>query len=184
MKHKIFGSEISSEFFNYSKVKYTKIDFKHNEEIEEIPFKGSYDLIHCGDDFINSIKNTELLSDFFKNVFKHLSNRGLLVISFYSNEFLSKPKTIFSSSSNVDCVKKVNNLSKSKSELQTIFYNNKGDYTTKSLKVKNLYIFQADTICSELKNAGFTNVLMTNYELKSSSNFIDSERIYILATKK
>lgn len=184
LKYKTSGSDTSKAFCNFAREKYPKIEFKQSEEIEEIPFKGGYDLIHCGDDYLNSIKTPESLTNFLKNVSKHLSNKGLFVLSFYSNEFLSKNKTIFNSSSNVDCVKKVNNLSSNKTEIQTIFYNNKADYTTKSLKVKNLNIFQTDEVCNELKNAGFTNVIITNYELKNNSNFVDSERIYILATKK
>lgn len=183
-KAKTFGCDTSKDMIDYASNKYPKISFKQAKSVSEFPFKNSFDIIACNYDYINQFPNISSFSALFKPTFKHLSNKGIFVISMNSPRTLKTSGLTFKSDYGVDALTEINAISSSEANVKTTFYDNSGNYSVKSTSQLPLYIYSPDEIIGELKKSGFKTCNIVSSELFDNENQEEKGRYYILATKK
>ena len=182
---KCFGYDTSKSMINYSNKKYPKINYKYSENIIEIPFKSSFDIITCNHDAINDLSNISDVSMLFKNVNKHLSNHGVFLFDFYTKDKIENSSLSFETSPNIDCVTKFKSINSDQAMVNLFFYITDQDgNTTKLNKIMKKFGYEVNDILEELKKNGFKNVTIVNEELTKIDNYDNAERIYVIAMKK
>ena len=164
-KAKTFGSDISKDMISYAIGKHPKTTFKQTKSVGEFIYKNSFDIISCGFDYINTFPNMLTMSKLFKIIYKHLSNKGLFIISMIAPKTLKNNSLNFTSSNYVDYLQEVVNISSTEANLKSTFYNNVDGYVLKSTNQSALYIYSPDDIVDEIKKSGFKNCSIVNSEL-------------------
>ena len=182
---KCFGTETESNFIRYCKNQIKNPNIKLVRNVFEIPFKETFDLISCNHSVINSLNNFEEWKILLKNVFKHLSNKGVFVFDFDTKFKLSNiNETIFKSLKNGDMVFQAKTQQHEKCTLSYLYYIKENDYMTKIKDVIIESYYDNNLIINELKKIGFKNITTLTENFEPVTNLENLEKIVIIASKK
>ncbi len=179
------GTEIDQSMIDYSKEKYSDINYFLAENLYDIPSKSKFDLISCNHDMINYLENFDEWKMLFKNVSKHLEGKGIFVFDYYTKNKLNDwHETSFSSTHWLDCLTNVKSGIYDKTVINYTYYINYQDYM---IKTKNIVVeccYENDMIMNALKECGFKTILTVDSNFNPITNLDTAERVHVIALKK
>lgn len=179
------GTEIDQSMIDYSKEKYSDIEYFLSQNVYDINTKGKYDLITCNHDMINYLETFDEWKLLFKNVSKHLDGKGIFMFDFYTKSKLKDwSETSFTSSHWLDCLMNVKSGIYDKTVINYTYYINYQDYMVKTKNIVVESCYESSEIINALKGAGFKTILTVDSNFMPITNIDDAERVHVLAMKK
>lgn len=182
-KYKCFGTETSKSMLEYTNNLHTGMNLKLVSEISSIPFLGTCDIITCINSVVSSL-DAEKLPILFKEISKHLSNQGTLLLSFKTLNLPEDGQITLKTFTNLDDIITYKLNSKTQFETHHTYYLKKDEDYKKFTHSYLVNCFMASQIEEELKKVGFKKISFVDDNFNSVDG-IDSQKIaYVLATKK
>ena len=200
------GTEILDSYIEYDKKKYPNIEFIKTENLLDFDKLGSYDLISCNHDMLNTLPTLADWSTFFKKSYAHLNNGGILLFDYYTKRKLSDWNEVsYDENEKLDYIKTIVCDGKTSTAISNIYYINianvsKNDnvsvmdrqyslnnYDNKYKKTENTsveYYFENQDILNQLKGSGYRYLITTDANLSPISNIEDVNRLHIIAIKR
>lgn len=196
------GTEILDSYVEYDKAKFKDIEFIKTETILDFDNLGTYDLISCNHDMINTIPTLEQWEEMFKKVYDHLNNGGIFIFDFYTKRKLKDWNEVtFDENIKLDYVRNVVSDGKSKTTISNIYYINinpkeesyidkKYDFNDHETQYKRTedtldeYYFENDDILNAIKRSGYRYLITTDANFAPVSGISDMNRMHIIAIKR
>lgn len=196
------GTEILDSYIEYDKKKYPNIEFIKTENLLDFDKLGSYDLISCNHDMLNTLPTLADWSTFFKKSYAHLNNGGILLFDYYTKRKLTDWNEVsYDENEKLDYVRQVVSDGKTKTTISNIYYINlnppKADddkqeykfnnYESKYKKTEDVsveYYFENEDILNAIKKAGYRYLITTDANFAPVSSISDMNRMHIIAIKR
>lgn len=200
---KCVGTEILDSYIEYNKSKHKNIEFVKTETILDFDALGTFDLISCNHDMINTLSSIEQWESFFKKVYAHLNNGGIFIFDFYTKRKLQYWNEVtFDENPKLDYVRNVVSDGVSKTKISNIYYININpkenedlnqkrydfnDHDTKYKRTEDTleeYYFENDDILNAIKRSGYRYLITTDANFAPVSSLSDMNRMHIIAIKR
>lgn len=196
------GTEILDSYIDYNKAKFQDIEFVKTERMEDFDELGTYDLISCNHDMVNTLPTLEDWGNFFKKVYNHLNNGGIFVFDYYTKRKLQDwNEVIHDENEKLEYIKNIVNNGENKVTISNIYYINLNpketidtsreyslnDYNTKYRKTEDTldeYYFENADIINQIKLAGYRYLITTDGNFTPISSINDANRMHIIAIKR
>lgn len=201
------GTEILDSYIDYNKEKFPNIRFIKSENILDFDNTGKYDLISCNHDVINQLPTLQDWDTFFRQVYKHLNNGGILLFDYYTKKKLKDwNEVVFDESEKLDYIKEIKTIEGNCTQITNIFYTNisydtstnqninasEREYTYNDYNKKfkknfystSEYYFENDDILELIKKNGYRYLITADGSLSPVTNISDMNRVHLIAIKR
>lgn len=199
------GTEILDSYIEYDKSKYPNITFHKTEEILDFDHLGTFDLITCNHDVINMLPTLADWGEFFKRVYRHLNNGGLLIFDYYTKRKLKDWNEVtYDENDKLDYVRNVVSDGNS-TAISNIYYINihkdsslqdvsavdreysLNNYNNKYKKTEDTtveYYFDNEEVLEQIKQAGYRYLITTDANFAPVAGLSDMNRLHVIAIKR
>ena len=180
-----YGTEVAKSMVDYSRAKFPNINFEVTKNVNEIPFKGKFDIITCNHDMVNTQERFSQWQELFKNVHSSLNKNGIFMFDYYTKKKLENWNEItFEESEDMDHVRFIKKGMDNKCIINETYYikNNEGLYN-KTFDILVEAYFENSEILEALKKAGFKTVQFLSFSLDPVADIESRNRLHVIARK-
>lgn len=178
------GVDNADGYLNYVATKYGDINFQKVDKLYSFNLKRKFDLISCNRDVVNMFTKWSEWQEFFKTAYEHLVKNGIFMFDFYTKKKLDGWTDLtFEQTDGLDYVSDVKQNNGYTVMKETYYLKETLTLVHKTGDIMVESWFETENIISALKQAGFRNVKIADYELNEIEDYSSMDRIHILATK-
>ena len=203
---KCTGTEILDSYIEYNKAKFNDMEFIKTQTMLDFDGLGTYDLISCNHDMVNTLPTLEDWGLFFKKAYDHLNNGGILIFDYYTKRKLQGWNEVtYDENDKLDYVRNVVSNGENKTTISNIYYINitrgnrddnisaidrvytLNDYNNKYKKTEDTldeFYFDNNDVIAKIKEAGYRYLITTDGNFTPISSINDLNRLHIIAIKR
>jgi len=159
------GVDNADGYLNYSKSKYSDVEFRKVDKLYEFKLKRKFDLISCNRDVVNMFTTFDKWETFFKTVYSHLNDKGMFIFDFYTEKKLSGwQEVVYEQGDDLDYVSKVSQNNGLCVMSEVYYLKESSVYYRKSSDVMVEAWFKFEDILKALEKVGFKKIQVVDID--------------------